>query len=263
MKRRYKKVKRERCIRTGKVIFTESEARRFVKNSLSSDEAKRKETRYYFCASCEGYHMTKMSKALYVSKASEDQLQKEEERKKANLFHRKKWEQLIERSKKNAANFAHDIYYSGNFRDDYGVLFCPKAVANLKELIDKTGAKIVISSTWRMQGLLAMQSMWKDRGLPGEVIDVTPSFYAKSCSVPRGVEIHDWLIKKGYWEFKDIIGEKQDQTEIKSYVILDDDTDMVWNQKNNFVHLDPLPGFADRRKLRRAINILNKETKKR
>ena len=106
MRRRFKKVKRERCGKTGKVTFTEEDARRFVKNSLSSDEAKRKESRYYYCAHCDGYHMTKMSKALYMSKASEEQLQKEEERRKAKLFHKSKWEKLLERSKKNEDNIS-------------------------------------------------------------------------------------------------------------------------------------------------------------
>lgn len=101
MKRRYKKTKRERCHKTGKVIFTESEARRFVKSSLSSDDTKRREQRYYHCEHCGGYHMTKMSKSLFMSRATEEQIKKEEEKKRADLFHKKKWDQLIKKGKKN------------------------------------------------------------------------------------------------------------------------------------------------------------------
>ena len=106
MRRRYKKTKRERCSKTGKVTFLESEARRFVKNSLSSDESKRRESRYYFCSSCEGYHMTKMSKALYVYKTSDEDIKKEEERKIANLFFKKKWISLIKKNKEDESSIS-------------------------------------------------------------------------------------------------------------------------------------------------------------
>ena len=101
MKRRYKKVKRIRCKKTEKVIFTESEARRFVKNSISSDESQRKETRYYFCSSCEGYHMTKMSKEKYVETSTEEQLQKESKRRTIQLYFKNKWEILIKKKEVN------------------------------------------------------------------------------------------------------------------------------------------------------------------
>ena len=44
-------------------------------------------------------------------------------------------------------------------RDEYGAIFHPEFVANLKHIIDKTGAKLVISSTWRMSGLKIMKEI--------------------------------------------------------------------------------------------------------
>ena len=106
-------------------------------------------------------------------------------------------------------------------RDKYGSLFHQNLVDNLKRIIDETDAKIVISSTWRHSGLSVMQDMWKSRNLPGEVIDITIDLWSKDFKdVSRGEEIQHWL---------DI------HTGIQSYVIIDDDTDFLPNQLNNFV----------------------------
>ena len=68
-----------------------------------------------------------------------------------------------------------NVYPQG--RDKYGSTFHTHFEDNLHELIEKTGAEIVISSTWRYSGLKVMQNMWRDRGLAGKVIDIT-------CRVP-------------------------------------------------------------------------------
>jgi len=56
-------------------------------------------------------------------------------------------------------------------RDEYGQLFDERCVRLLEWIISKTGCKIVISSTWRKSGLLTMERMWKDRGLPGRLLE--------------------------------------------------------------------------------------------
>lgn len=76
-------------------------------------------------------------------------------------------------------------------RDEFGSKFHSHFENNLKHIIDNTGAKIVISSTWRMDGLEKMQAMWKARGLAGEVIDVTPD-----CTQ---------LVKYGTFEYYDTV----------------------------------------------------------
>ena len=45
----------------------------------------------------------------------------------------------------------------------------------MAKIIELTGAKIVISSTWRKSGLSVRKELWKFSNLPGEVIDVTPT----------------------------------------------------------------------------------------
>jgi len=145
-------------------------------------------------------------------------------------------------------------------RDKYGSIFHQNFIDNLERLINETDAKIVISSTWRFSGLESMQNMWKDRNLPGEVIDITPDCadIVESDSndtefydlVERGHEINEWLKK---------------HPEVEKYVILDDDNDMLKSQQEFFVrtvnndHPDAIDiGYGLTKKCTdRAINILN------
>lgn len=73
--------------------------------------------------------------------------------------------------------------------DKYGVLFDPECVRCLEKIICKTHADIVISSSWKdVMDYSHIFEMWKERGLPGFVIDVTPT-----CSRRRGDEIDEWI----------------------------------------------------------------------
>lgn len=143
----------------------------------------------------------------------------------------------------------HELFKGQNphekMMDEFGNRFDPLALRFLNYIIEKTGAKIVISSTWRLSGLKWMQEMWKARNLCGEVIDVTPCFTGNS-KLPfderfeRGSEIKMWL----------------DQNPVESYVIIDDDDDMLPEQQENFVQTIQFYGImlADAEK---AIKILN------
>jgi len=116
-------------------------------------------------------------------------------------------------------------------RDEFGSLFHPHLVENLKRLVEATGAKIVISSTWRLSGLSIMKEMWNKRELPGDVIDITSSLMQqRNTTLCRGEEIELWL---------------NDHPEVTNYVILDDDTDMNENQINNFVRTSDNPDHED------------------
>lgn len=76
--------------------------------------------------------------------------------------------------------------------DAYGPLFSPSAVRNLRRIIGATDAGIVIASNWRHFGLEQMRKMWKDRNLPGEIVDVLP-YLPESKDVVRGQEIEHWF----------------------------------------------------------------------
>jgi len=141
--------------------------------------------------------------------------------------------------------------------DDYGGIFHTEFVDNLKYIIDKTKAKIVISSSWKSNGLDVLQKMWEDRKLPGEVIDITPNVVdvvnRGTCEyydlVDRGYEIQQWI----------------DDNNPDNYCIIDDDNDMLPSQMSNFVrtingdHPDSIDiGYGLTKKCsKKVIKILN------
>lgn len=53
--------------------------------------------------------------------------------------------------------------------------FDQKAIDKLRRLLERCDAKVIISSTWRLQGVEYMRQLWKEYHLPGEVTDLTPS----------------------------------------------------------------------------------------
>lgn len=98
----------------------------------------------------------------------------------------------------------------------------------LRELCELTGAKIVVSSTWRADGILPITGAFEALGWRGlifskTIIDVTPHLPGV-----RGLEIQEWL---------------ESNPSCDSYVIIDDDSDMLDSQKDHFVKTDNVIGF--------------------
>ena len=61
--------------------------------------------------------------------------------------------------------------------DEFGAMFDPEAIANLKHIVELTGCKIILSSTWRNEGIMRMRELWKDRNLPGEIFSMDDEDY--------------------------------------------------------------------------------------
>ena len=79
-------------------------------------------------------------------------------------------------------------------QDEYGAVFDPACVEQLKQIINSTGADIVVTSTWKIDlGAGGIRMMWTDRHLPGKFIGVTPNIN----SIHRGEEIAAWLTAHG------------------------------------------------------------------
>jgi hypothetical protein len=118
----------------------------------------------------------------------------------------------------------------------------PQAVTRLNDLCASTGAKVVITSTWRLNRAVdELQSILESRGFTGEAIDKTEDLRrgeAADC-ILRGNEILHWI--KGhpelcgapYWDYK-------------RYVILDDDSDFLYWQRDNLIITDPYCGLTPR-----------------
>lgn len=117
----------------------------------------------------------------------------------------------------------------------------------LNYVIKRTGAKVVVSSTWRkLYEQEHLQTILEDYGFEGEIIGMTGA----CCSGIRGVEILNYV--------KENDGQLGHYSDFNSYVILDDDSDMLIWQKDNFVNTDGRVGLA-KHHVYKAINILNKE----
>lgn len=119
-----------------------------------------------------------------------------------------------------------------------GVEIVPEKVLLIRDVIEATGARIVISSTWRMG--LSKDTLAMILGFAGMrrhyIIDVTPELPNKT----RGHEIDQWLVRN---------------PEYQMYAIIDDDSDMLDSQKPYFVQTSAMAGITtlERQKL---IDIL-------
>lgn len=89
----------------------------------------------------------------------------------------------------------------------------PVCVQALNRIVAATEAKIVISSSWRKgKHREDMECTFVHWNVPGEIIGITPG----RLNQHRGTEIQAWL------DFR-----KELFNDVESFVILDDDTDML------------------------------------
>lgn len=139
----------------------------------------------------------------------------------------------------------------------------------LQQIIDRTGAKIVVSSSWRSGSeeetisdlkevstfLKPFVPSWVD-----EIVGVTIRVYAYikkgvHLGIPRGVEIKQWIDthlhrdEEGHYQRKKVGEDFQ-------YIILDDDSDMLLEHADHFIHTDTYLGLSQDDAIR-AVCILN------
>ena len=122
-----------------------------------------------------------------------------------------------------------------------------RAIANLNRIVEETGCKVVLSSSWRSSresDNALTEYILKLKGFKYELYGVTPRIWAKEFGTQRGEEIQVWMDKES------------EKNEIESFVILDDDSDMLPEQMGNFIHVDGQVGLVDK-DVFKAIEILN------
>lgn len=103
--------------------------------------------------------------------------------------------------------------------------FDPEAVERLNKIIDHFGFKVVLSSTWRMDGLDNVQRWMDSRGFRHRLLDRTPILH-----VHRGLEIQNWM--------------DEHKVEATQIIILDDDHDMahlMWRLVSTRFHHEQHP----------------------
>jgi len=115
----------------------------------------------------------------------------------------------------NSGKYIHAL--DGKFDDPVNQMD-PIAVARLNVITSATGAKIVVSSTWRLaflgrcaDPLLSLQGCMRSYGLTGEVIGMTCN-KANAIRNRRGKEIQEWI--------------DEHFSEIEKFIIIDDSSDM-------------------------------------
>ena len=142
----------------------------------------------------------------------------------------------------NSEDYALYRYESKKF--DLDEFIDERAVTLLNYIIKKTDAKVVLSSSWRGD-IENTEKRLKDAGFKYDIFDITPYCVSRV----RGEEIQAWIDKY-----------EKDHEPLESYVIIDDDDDMLPEQKNNFVHCNFQHGLTcvD---VYKAIGILKGEYK--
>lgn len=135
--------------------------------------------------------------------------------------------------------------------------FDPIAVERLNRLVDSTGAKIVLSSSWRHYGVEKVQELMKQRGFRGTLFDRTPKStemagmklsIAMFSMTDRGHNIRAWIQGNRFCG---------DNTPVSRFVILDDRNDMCELGKY-LIQTPELIGLIDEH-VDRATQLLNSD----
>lgn len=117
----------------------------------------------------------------------------------------------------------------------YSSQICNQRILWLNDLCNSTGAKVVISSTWRKSKTLdELKDIFTYCGATFEIIDKTGT----NSSGVRGVEVYEWLENNCH----NLTGIHSH--DFKAYVIIDDDSDMLLNQQNHFFQTDTYSGLT-------------------
>lgn len=148
----------------------------------------------------------------------------------------------------NSGNNYNRMVLAGRpVKDCYGTLFDAECVSRLAQIIDRTDAKIIVTSSWRyVLSLEELNAMWCKRKLPGTISGILPLDVLVSpdpYSSQRGVEIDEWFSRRG-----------KKAAECR-YAILDDVPDFLPHQIPHVVCTNPDKGVSDE-DMEKAIGLL-------
>ena len=137
----------------------------------------------------------------------------------------------------NYTKWYYDDRNPGNLYGQEGDID-PECVRRIVNICEKTGAKIVLSSDWRVNK--SAIGRLERAGFPaGLIFSQTPELLDYS----RGREIDMWL---------------NEHPDTYDYVIIDDREDFSDEQKRlHYIHVDPYIGFTDKN-MKDAICILSR-----
>lgn len=142
----------------------------------------------------------------------------------------------------------------------------PEKQILLGKILSETDAKIVLISSWRYDTLEKTKEYMESEGFlfNDKLIGVTIRAYQYlergtgiHLSIPRGVEIKQWIDTHIHSDNGKNWKRKKLGTDF-TYIILDDNKDMLLEHKDNFIQTDGNIGLIDE-DVRNAIEILNKK----
>ncbi len=159
----------------------------------------------------------------------------------------------------NSVNWYGKYYFRHRYGGDrITQSFDPKAIKRLNYIVAKTDARIVLSSVWRLgKSLNALRRMFYKVGGDFLLIGKTERYCHKEISLPRGSEIKEYYGRVfDYPSYSECWPNK-----LLGYLILDDDSDMLYEQRDHFLKTDKYYGLTDE-DVPRAIDILMKNLPK-
>lgn len=116
--------------------------------------------------------------------------------------------------------------------DRHGYPFTPNCVLWFNKLIEETGAKVAISSSWQasFDTIEDVKECLANRGIKCEIHESFKTRLYKINTGYRGFEIDSWLRNN----------------EFDKFVIIEDEMyDMLYIHKDNIVECDPKKGFGE------------------
>jgi len=123
----------------------------------------------------------------------------------------------------------------------------PLAVGYLNRIVKMAGADVVVTSTWRLDKTVEeLQAILDTHGFVGKVIGKTEDLRVGPGrnAVIRGNEVLHWMQENGF-----------SSSDFKQYVIIDDDSDFLYHQRNNMLIVDGYAGMTPNTAYK-AIRIL-------
>ena len=141
--------------------------------------------------------------------------------------------------------YISEKYQELQWNEDNEIDVDPLCSERINNICKKTGAKIVITSDWRISWYSTTMRLERGGINPEYIIDKTPEHLWNTPPMfdrSRGSEIEHWLML---------------HPNCDGYVIIDDRTDFKENQLNNFIHINPMYGISND-DMEKAIAILNK-----
>ena len=138
------------------------------------------------------------------------------------------------------SDLAQSLEFKCNPKNDPDI--DPNVIQRINKLCELTGAKIVVSSSWRIDPYYKIRL--ENAGLKN-IIGCTPEFDFKNVlNYSRGIEIQEWL----------------DNHDEVNYIIIDDELDFTEEQQKHFIHTDYNLGFT-KDDFNRAYELINKTSR--